>query len=134
MKRRGEMRSPPRRLSPSLAKRRLRKTMRTLDALNGELRELEGHLSAPTPREYQQIAFGKRPSLEALLLGVLKVVEFHLAEASLVIEDHTPHSEAKFATARHVYIDDRVLKQLGREVEWRARASSAGATTRGSEE
>jgi len=106
---------PARRLSIRAAKRRVREAVRQAERLYRELGELESALPAPAPEDYERMASGDRPlSVEAHLLGALRLAAFHLREAC----DVTGHVDR--IPARASPVADRILRALRQVIEMRA--------------
>jgi hypothetical protein len=108
----------PRKLTPAeLVKRRLLKTMRSIDAVGKQLDDLQQLLKVPSPAQHERIDAGGRISMDALLLGVIYVAKFHLGEASHVIADHAGrYSRRTLAKGRRVIVAFDVLRGLRRIV------------------
>ena len=98
---------------PSLrgARKKLRKYKGQIDQILEKVENMLAALSVPTPGEYKQMISGEAPfTPEALLLGTLNVLVYHLEETSYDLDGYFSHSAADLKS-RH--IDRHLLARLG---------------------
>lgn len=111
---------------------RLRRQIPEIDQILRELEQAIEALPAPSPAEYERMIAGTASvPPEALLLGALKAVSFHLEEVCGTIEDYFDHRPS---CLRRGLVTRELLQQLGHVVRTRARvhppAGSSGAEGR----
>ena len=98
---------------PSLrrARKKLRKYKVQIDQVLEKVENMLATLQVPTPGEYKKMISGEAPfTPEALLLGTLDVLVYHLEETSYDLDGYFSYSAADLKSG---HIDRRLLARLG---------------------
>ena len=100
------------------ARARLRQRMAAIDQIRQEIEELLATLPAPSPEAFERMVAGEIPvTPEALLVGALAAVIYHLDEASYEAEQYFRYTPS---CLKQGLVDVRLLQHLGTVVKERA--------------
>jgi hypothetical protein len=106
----------------AVVKRRINRLMREIGSLERQLEALGDELPVPDPAEMEEMLAGRKPfSYEALLLGLLGSIHFHLAEATVSLwgEGYSKYTPSTFSGE---IIDPHVVQGLKNVIQRRERS------------
>jgi hypothetical protein len=104
-----------------VVKRRINRVMREVDGLAQQLTALSDELPVPDAAELEAMLAGRRPfTYEALLLGLLRAINFYLAEATVSLWDEG-FSRYRPSTFNGEISDPHILQALRNAMAARAR-------------